>query len=677
MIQNNLKDNNIENDESSQLIVANAIHEIRTPVQTIIGLLDLLSETELSKKQEEYLRHIKSSSNLLLSLSNDILDFAKLRSKTLSIEKVPFDAKSLVESVTTLISIEAFSKSLEVEFSIDYSLPDLFFGDPTRITQILMNILKNAVKFTKRGYIYSELQSIEKENGMFLLFKVTDSGIGVDDKKHENLFKKFYQGDDVSFSRHYGGTGLGLALCRLLVARMGGEIGFYPNKFGGSVFWFTIPFEAALEENDVQDEIPFPENTKVLIAAKNTLVANSLSKKLAFLGLNNSLRTEAADETFLAMHYASKIGEPFSFVFIEEEMDGVENLAKEIHDSPMFSAINIYLLEKNGFEKQFEIKKEELFTDVLQKPVALKKISSILIDANPQEKAKALIEKQKRTEAEKQKQEFLKKQDRELAKGIKILVAEDHPVNRRILIEFLKRFGAETFECENGEEALEMQNLHPDIQIIFMDIKMPVLSGLETTIELRKRLFTGVIIACSANTLKNDFAQYEKAGINDILHKPFQRNTVRQILEKWKSVLLMPIESQGIFIESKTTRNDKLWDIPDFEDTIGGNWNVGVQVLLDYIDQTRILIDDGRKAIFEKNFTRLDTIAHTLKGSSAAISANRLFKIAETLNQAVKNKTIDDVENALSYFEKMFDVFILEAGKVQGKIKPQSQEGKK
>ena len=130
----------------------------------------------------------------------------------------------------------------------------------------------------------------------------------------------------------------------------------------------------------------------------------------------------------------------------------------------------------------------------------------------------------------------------------------------------------------------------------------------------------------------------------------------------------MPIHSQEIFIESNGVKNDELWDIPDFEDTINGNWDVGLQIVLDYIDQTKKLIDDGKKAIAEMNFTKLDIVAHTLKGSSAAISANRLFKIAETLNQAVKNKNSETVKNALSYFEKMFAVFVLSAGKIQEKI---------
>lgn len=668
MEQNNLKNDASKNDDSSQLIVANAVHEMRTPVQTIIGILDLLSETELSQEQKEYIQLLKFSSNILLSISNDILDFAKVRSKTLAIEKIPFNAKNLVESATTLISTEAFSKSLEIEFDIDYSLPDLLLGDPTRTSQILINILKNAVKFTKHGYIYTELQSVEKETGKFLLFRVTDSGIGVDDKKKENLFQEFYQGEDASFFRHYGGSGLGLALCRLLTTQMGGEIGFSPNEFGGSIFWFTLPFESESDKNDIQDEIPFPEDTKILIAAKNTLVANSLSRKLHFLGLKNITRTKEDYETLFAMHHASKIGEPFSFVFIEDEISDVEGLAIKIQTSAIFSATNIYLLEKKGFEKQFRIEKSTLFTDIVKKPITLKTLSSIFIDANPQEKAKPLVERKDKTQEERQKQDLLKKQDMEFAKGLKILVADDHPVNRRILVEFLKRFGAELFECENGEEVLEMQNLHPDIHIIFMDMKMPLLGGLDTTIELRKRLYTGVIIACSANTLKSDYAQYKKAGINDILHKPFHCDAIKQILDKWKSVLFMPIHSQEIFIESNGVRNDELWDIPDFEDTINGNWDVGLQIVLDYIDQTKKLIDDGKKAIAEMNFTKLDIVAHTLKGSSAAISANRLFKIAETLNQAVKNKNSETVKNALSYFEKMFAVFILSAGKIQEKI---------
>ena len=216
----------------NELFIANAVHEIRTPVQTVIGTLDLLSDTHLNQEQIEYVRQIRYGADVLLALVNDILDFSKLKSHKLLVENVPFNIKNLTENVVHLIGIEAYNKEIEVVTDIDYNnIPDLVIGDPTRIQQILLNLLKNAVKFTNHGYIHLELEKQEEK----LLFKITDSGIGIPPEKAKSLFQSFYQGDS-SFTREYGGTGLGLAICKGLVQKMKGQIGVKPNPYGGSIF---------------------------------------------------------------------------------------------------------------------------------------------------------------------------------------------------------------------------------------------------------------------------------------------------------------------------------------------------------------------------------------------------------------------------------------------------------
>ena len=217
--------------------LANTVHEIRTPVQTIIGTLDLLSETVLDTEQQEYVRQIQFSSNVLLSLVNDILDFTKINAKRLNIESIPYDVISLAERTVDFVSIEAFNKGVELVIDTDENVPQFIMGDPTRVQQVLINLVKNAVKFTAKGYVHVQ---VLLKDFRTILFKVSDSGIGIPKEKLNNLFTDFYQTES-STSRLYGGTGLGLAISKGLIKSMNGLIGVEENPNGGTVFWFSLP----------------------------------------------------------------------------------------------------------------------------------------------------------------------------------------------------------------------------------------------------------------------------------------------------------------------------------------------------------------------------------------------------------------------------------------------------
>ena len=222
----------------SDLFLANTVHELRTPVQTIIGTLDLLSDTKLNTEQTEYVKQLKFSSEVLLSLVNDILDFAKLHTDQISIEEISFNPILLLENTASLVSLDASEKGIELFTDIDYSLYPEISGDPTRIRQIILNLLKNAVKFTEKGYVKIKMQKISD----FLEFSVTDTGIGIKPEYKEKLFTNFWQGDP-SITRKYGGTGLGLSICKSLITKMNGEIYVNDNPDGGSIFTFTIPYK--------------------------------------------------------------------------------------------------------------------------------------------------------------------------------------------------------------------------------------------------------------------------------------------------------------------------------------------------------------------------------------------------------------------------------------------------
>lgn len=647
-----------EFDIPNELFIANAVHEIRTPVQTVIGTLDLLSDTRLNKEQIEYVRQIRYGADVLLALVNDILDFSKLKSHKLLIENIPYNVKTLTENVAHLIGIEAYNKEIEVVTDIDYSnIPDTVSGDPTRIQQILLNLLKNAVKFTNCGYIHLELTRQNED----LLFQVTDSGIGVREDKMDSLFKSYYQGDS-SFTRKYGGSGLGLAICKLLVKKMNGSIGVKKNPYGGSIFWFTVPLKTEISENSLIPASyvpPVPATTKILIVDDSNLVRKSLAHQLNSIGLQNIQTSSNGEEAFLKMQYAEQLGNPFEIVFIDMIMPVVEgwHLASKIKNSPLLEKTKLYMLVPEGqMGREAKMKLLDWFAGYLYKPIRREKLDALLIDTNgeiPSAKMLDVIEENKNLDKK-----------NELIKGIKILVAEDHPVNREILVQFLKKFGATIFQAENGMQALNLISKNPEIQIIFMDIQMPVLNGTEATRILRQKKYTGIIIACTANNDSSTFEKYKDIGINDILVKPFKREKVLELLDKWNIIIGLSKATEIFTTEQKKTiANDELWDIQDFEDTIGSDWDLGNQIILDYIDQTGEFLISGKKFIETRNFGELHRVSHTLKGSSAAISANKLANIAAKMNQAAIEKKSDEALLKLLEFEENFNLFLLKTNK--------------
>ena len=648
-------------DIPNELFIANAVHEIRTPVQTVIGTLDLLSDTRLNKEQIEYVRQIRYGADVLLALVNDILDFSKLKSHKLLIENIPYNVKTLTENVAHLIGIEAYNKEIEVVTDIDYkNIPDTVLGDPTRIQQILLNLLKNAVKFTNCGYIHLELFR-QEEN---LLFQVTDSGIGINEKKMDSLFKSYYQGDS-SFTRKYGGSGLGLAICKLLVQKMNGKIGVKKNPYGGSIFWFTVPLKIEFSANSFLSAPyvpPVPATTKILIVDDSNLVRKSLMHQLNSIGLQYIQSSSNGEDAFLKMQYAEQLGNPFEIVFIDMIMPVVEgwHLASKIKNSPELAKTKLYMLVPEGqMGREAKMKLLDWFAGYLYKPIRREKLDALLIDTNGEIPSTKLLEE---IEGKSQPEDFEEK--KEFAKGIKILVAEDHPVNREILVQFLNKFGATIFQAENGMQAISAISKNPEIQMIFMDIQMPTLSGTEATKILRQKKYAGIIIACTANNDSSTFEKYKDIGINDILIKPFKREKIFELLDKWKIILgLSKATEISASEQKKTIANDELWDIQDFEDTIGKDWDLGNQIILDYIDQTGKFLISSKKLFETKNFEELHRIAHTLKGSSAAISANKLANISAKMNQAAKDKNSDALLLSILEFEEKFNLFLLKTNK--------------
>ena len=506
--------------------LANTLHEIRTPIQTIIGAAELLKDTKLDKEQNEYIRQIMFSAEGLLELANNILDFAKMNQGDFKIDNFPFDIVFVTEHVVNSESIKAFNKGVELVLDISSNVPALVTGDSMRVRQIMLNLVSNAVKFTNTGFVHVELD-YSKSDG--IRFTVTDSGVGISEEKQKKLFTEYFQAD-ISTYRLFGGTGLGLSISKNLVKLMGGNIGVKSNLNGGSVFWFTLPLKAVVEKPPTIRFCKNPETYRILIIDDNLLAAESFRKKLNFYGFSSVEICGNSEDGKEMLLKADSENKPYSVVFIDMLLaGGIDgwHLAFDIRNSEKFRTPNsLYLLVPEGqMHKEAKMKILDLFKGYLYKPIKRDPLVDLL--KNEFSEIESLPSPDSVEESE----------EKKLAAGLKILVAEDHPMNRRLLETYLKRFGAEVFIAENGKQAVELALNNPGISMVFMDIFMPEKDGIEAVKELRSMHFNEIIIACTANNDKNDFDEYRKTGINDILVKPFRVAALRAIIEKWKEVL--------------------------------------------------------------------------------------------------------------------------------------------
>lgn len=624
-------------DEASRYL-ASTLHEIRTPIQTIIGTVELLQDTSMDDEQREYIRQIQFSADVLLDLANNILDFTKIRSDQFKLESVPFNIVELTEQVVDLISIEAFNRGLEIITDIDFSIPSIICGDPVRIQQIILNLLKNAVKFTNHGYIHLEL----KKAGQNILFTIKDTGIGIKKEQKEKIFTNYYQGD-ISTYRRFGGTGLGLSISKNLVHLMNGRIGVKPNKDEGSIFWFTLPIvkNPGFENFEQKETFQAQKNSKILIIDDNQKAANSLIKILNAAGIFDIESTTQPQNTIQLILDAESQKNPFNLVFIDMIMPAMDgwHLASEIHNEKKIkNTPELYLIVPEGQMKgEAKMKMLNWFEGYLYKPLKRKKVFELLKESTDK-KNNNIVELELANDDMIMTLEPV--DDSSVAKNKRVLVAEDHPVNSKLIETFLRNFGADVFLAEDGQQAVEQIKQNPNIELIFMDIQMPVKNGVEATVELRKSGYKGIIIACTANNDSNDFETYKKSGINDILVKPFKSSTIRTILEKWIPIIDLPVLKSVTTLEPENSAKKTAWDKEDFLDTTGGDIASSIEILKTFAKQTNRLLKEAEMAVEAKDFEKLRVLGHSLKGSSGTVSAKLLAEYAFRLNITAKTGDI-------------------------------------
>ncbi len=611
--------------------LANMSHEIRTPMNGIIGMAELLGGTNLDTKQVSYLNLISESSQNLLTIINDILDFSKIEAGKLDIEKSDFNFSYSIDRTVQLMAHRAHEKNLVLLSYISPQIPEQLRGDDGRIGQVLLNLLGNSIKFTDSGKIIMRATLIERINGQVKIkFEVEDTGIGIDPQAMERLFQPFSQAD-VSTSKRFGGTGLGLSICKQLVELMGGVLGVRSEIGHGSTFWFTLTLEESQPNKKIErPQRVFPRDKEVLIFDADPDSARILMDYI--------------DSWQLRLRHISQIADLQALIEGETDLTELDLILVSPHP------------QKNSVE---------YLLTALQKRVDRPRVTMILDDDIPEIQAKyrnlgvanfltrpldqsSLYNHLVRmlsedgsldhfSDSQMQPKDLFPRNNKPSGR---ILIAEDNSVNQLIAQAFLKELGYSYHTVANGKEVLEeLAQSHFDL--ILMDCQMPEMDGFEATREIRKNISTTLpIVALTANAMKGDEAKCREAGMNDYLSKPFHKDQLSAILEKY---LASP---------ESTFDPARLDLLKGYKDEHGVDLRVA---LIDtYLETTPASIEELKKSD-DTNLERVRQLAHTLKSSTAAVGGSLLSEIFEFLEnkEFTPQQRKDMTERAYSEFNSL------------------------